>query len=181
MKFSQSFVCFIACVAGGIVSASEIKFWTSERRSREENGERDSESFSPFSSRLRRSLVGSAAKTLFRGRLQYRQLRRLYALIPNPWRHSKVAQLSLKSEKVIFDEFVLCFDRDLSLFPFFSFLFWKGIWIFGLLQLPETGRFGRQVNGRLIGSIGEYRARFPGVDRYHLASRRMWNRRLYLY
>ena len=36
-----------------------------------------SESLSPFSSRLRRSLVGSAAKTLFRGRLQYRQLRRL--------------------------------------------------------------------------------------------------------
>ena len=33
----------IACVAGGIVSAREIKFWTSERRSREENGERDSE------------------------------------------------------------------------------------------------------------------------------------------
>ena len=33
----------IACVARGIVSAREIKFWTSERRSREENGERDSE------------------------------------------------------------------------------------------------------------------------------------------
>ena len=33
----------LACVAGGIVSAREIKFWTSERRSREENGERDSE------------------------------------------------------------------------------------------------------------------------------------------
>ena len=33
----------LACVAGGIVSAHEIKFWTSERRSREENGERDSE------------------------------------------------------------------------------------------------------------------------------------------
>ena len=33
----------IACVAGGIVSAREIKFWTSKRRSREENGERDSE------------------------------------------------------------------------------------------------------------------------------------------
>ena len=50
----------LACVAGGIVSAREIKFWTSERRSREENGERDSgisESLSPFSSRLRRSLV----------------------------------------------------------------------------------------------------------------------------
>ena len=31
----------LACVAGGIVSAREIKFWTSERRSREENGERD--------------------------------------------------------------------------------------------------------------------------------------------
>ena len=28
-------------IAGGIVSAREIKFWTSERRSREENGERD--------------------------------------------------------------------------------------------------------------------------------------------
>ena len=36
-----------------------------------------SESLSPFSSRLRRSLVDSAAKTLFRLRLQYRQLRRL--------------------------------------------------------------------------------------------------------
>ena len=36
----------LACVAGGIVSAREIKFWTSERRSREENGERD---LSPFS------------------------------------------------------------------------------------------------------------------------------------
>ena len=50
----------VACVAGGIVSAREIKFWTNERRSREENGERDSEiseSLSPFSSRLRRSLV----------------------------------------------------------------------------------------------------------------------------
>ena len=50
----------LACVAGGIVSAREIKFWTSERRSREENGERDSEiseSLSPFSSRLRRSFV----------------------------------------------------------------------------------------------------------------------------
>ena len=34
-------------------------------------------SLSPFSSRLCRSLVGSAAKTLFRVRLQYRQLRRL--------------------------------------------------------------------------------------------------------
>ena len=33
----------LACVAGGIVSAREIKFWTSERPSREENGERDSE------------------------------------------------------------------------------------------------------------------------------------------
>ena len=33
----------LACVAGGIVSAREIKFWTSERRSREENGDRDSE------------------------------------------------------------------------------------------------------------------------------------------
>ena len=101
--------------------------------------------------------------------------------IPNPCRRSIVAQLSLKSEKVIFDEFVLCFDRDLSLFPFFSFLFWKGIWSFGLLQVPETGKFGREVNGRLIGSIGEYRARFLWVDRYHVASRRMRNRRLYLY
>ena len=47
----------IACVAGVILGAREIKFW---RRSR-----------------LRRSLVGSAAKTLFRVRLQYGQLRKL--------------------------------------------------------------------------------------------------------
>ena len=56
----------VACVAGGIVSARAIKFWTSERRSREENGESDSEE---SEARL--------SKTLFRGRLQYRQLRRL--------------------------------------------------------------------------------------------------------
>ena len=29
----------LACVAGGIVSAREIKFWTSEQQSRKENGE----------------------------------------------------------------------------------------------------------------------------------------------
>ena len=52
---------FLACVAGGIVTAREIKFW---RRSRQASGEAArrmgrgiSESLSPFSSRLRRSLV----------------------------------------------------------------------------------------------------------------------------
>ena len=53
----------VACVAGGIVSAREIKFWTSERRSREENGERDS----PHSPR---GFTARLSKTLFRGRLK---------------------------------------------------------------------------------------------------------------
>lgn len=69
----------IACVAGGIVGPREIKFCgaaRSERRSREKyhSPKYHSQKYHfPFSSRLRRSL----AKTLFRVRLQYRQLRRL--------------------------------------------------------------------------------------------------------
>ena len=73
----------------GFESTCSLRSWRYCRRSRnkvlaaeppETSG--DSKSHSLFSSRLRRSLVGSAAKTLFRVRLQYRQLRRLKILWP---------------------------------------------------------------------------------------------------
>ena len=48
---------FLACVAGGIVDAREIKFW---RRSA-----RNAKSPSPFSSRLRRSLLAAPPPKLY--------------------------------------------------------------------------------------------------------------------
>ena len=66
---------------------------------------------------------------------------------------------------------------------FFSFFILKGVldfWLTTSAGNREVWKTSQRRIRPLIGSIGEYRARFPGVDRYHVASRRMRNRRLYL-
>ena len=67
----------VACVAGGIVSAREIKFW---RRSRQASGEaarRMGSGTLTLTLVFLAASLASGGKILFRARLQYRQLRRL--------------------------------------------------------------------------------------------------------
>ena len=94
----------LACVAGGIVSAREIKFWTSERRSREENGERDSEIFQSPSPHSPRGFAARLSKTLFRGRLQYRQLRRLLVV-------ESEGVFGLRFDSNCYPLVIICMDR----------------------------------------------------------------------
>ena len=110
----------LACVAGCIVSAREIKFWTSERRSREENGERDSEiseSLSPFSSRLRRSLVQnfiSRALTIPPATQATRGLTKNSKNFQPLLRQVRQHILSDSSDAVIFRQEILCCLLELS-------------------------------------------------------------------